>query len=97
LASDEQQRPGSTAAEDTAYTGPKVALLLRGEDGAVRSSQANLAVAITRRLRRAHALTLTFSTHKDKGDTLLVFDREGMPQEAYFGESAVFRDAFSAV
>lgn len=97
LTSEEQQGPGSTAAQDTAYTGPKVALLLRGEEGAVRSSQSNLAVAVTRRLRRAHALTLIFSTHKDKGDTLLVFDREGVPQEAYFGDTAVFRDAFSAV
>lgn len=78
-------------------TPPKIALLIRGEDGAVRSSQANLAAGIARHLRNAHILTFTYSTHQDKGDTLLVFDSVGSPLQANFLATTIFRDAFTAI
>lgn len=78
-------------------TPPKVALLLLAKDGAIRSNQSNLAAAISRRLRHTHALTFTYSTQKDKGDTLLVFDADGSPLRANFLATTIFRDAFSAI
>lgn len=78
-------------------TPPKVALLIRAEDGAVRSSQTNLATAVTRRVRHAHVLSLSYSTHKDKGDSLLLFDSTGQPLQASFLATTVFRDAFTAI
>jgi hypothetical protein len=78
-------------------TPPKIALLIRAEDGAVRSSQANLAAAIARHLSRLHVLTVTYSTHQDKGDSLVVFDNAGTPLQANFLASTVFRDAFNAI
>ena len=78
-------------------TPPKVALLIRAENGAVRSSQTNLAAAITKHVRHAHVLTLSYSTHQDKGDTLLVFDNAGVPQQANFLATSVFRDAYTAI
>lgn len=78
-------------------TPPKIALLMRASGAEVRSSQATLAAAITRRLRNTHSRTLTYSTHKDKGDTLLVFDSEGEPLRANFLSTTIFRDAFTAI
>lgn len=78
-------------------TPPRIALLLRAEEGAVRSAQANLAAAITRHLSRPHVLTFTYGTHQSKGDTLLAFDSLGVPLQAYFLSTSVFRDAFSAI
>jgi hypothetical protein len=78
-------------------TPPRIALLLRSEEGAVRSAQANLAAAITRHLSRPHVLTLTYGTHQGKGDTLLAFDSLGVPLQAYFLSTSVFRDAFAAI
>lgn len=78
-------------------TPPRIALLLRADNGAVRSNLANLATAITRHLSRAHVLTFTYSTHEGKGDTLLAFTGLGVPIQANFLATAVFRDAFSAI
>jgi hypothetical protein len=60
-------------------------------------SQSILAAAITRHLRRLHVLTLTYSTHQAKGDSLLVFDSTGVPLQANFLATLVFRDAFTTV
>ena len=78
-------------------TPPRVALLILSEDGTVRSSQANLAAAVTRRLPHVHVRTFTYGTHKDKGDSLLVFDQAGVALQASFVATAVFRDAFNAI
>lgn len=75
----------------------RIALLIRAESGAMRSGNANLAAAITRHIGHLHVLSLSYSTHQDKGDSLLAFDSNGTPLQAYFLPTAVFRDAFSAV
>jgi hypothetical protein len=78
-------------------TPPRVALLILSEDGTVRSSQANLAAAVTRRLPHVHVRTFTYGMHKDKGDSLLVFDQAGVALQASFLSTAVFRDGFNAI
>jgi hypothetical protein len=59
--------------------------------------QSILAAAITRHLRRLQVLTFLYSTHQGKGDSLLVFDSNGLPLQANFLATSVFRDAFSNI
>jgi hypothetical protein len=80
------------------HTLPKVALLIRADDGGLlHIRQSTLAAAITRHLRRLQVLTLLYSTHQAKGDSLLVFDGNGVPLQANFLATSVFRDAFSNI
>jgi len=75
----------------------RIVLLTLAQDGGVRSSQASLSSAITRRLRGAVNLTMVHSTHKDKPETLVTFDGSGEPIAAAVQESSVFRDRFTQI
>jgi hypothetical protein len=76
---------------------PRIALLIRGEEGTMRIGQSTLAAAITRHLRLLQVLTFVYSTHQGKGDSLLVFDSDGVPVQVNFLATSVFRDAFSNI
>jgi hypothetical protein len=60
----------------------------------MRISQSMLSAAVSRPLRRLQVLTLTYSTHKAKGDSLLVFDNTGVPLQANFLPTSVFKGCF---
>lgn len=102
----EQQHDGSTspttaqaseAAIHRRLKPPKVALLIRADNGILHISQLTLAAAISRHLRRLQVLMMVYSKHKDKGDSLLVFDSNGVPLQISFLATSMFRDAFSDV
>jgi hypothetical protein len=77
--------------------GSNVAVLVQGSNGLVRMHQLALATAIVKRLRRAHSISLQYSNHTDMGDSLVLFSRSGLPLEAAFAATSVFRDAFNKV
>jgi hypothetical protein len=74
-----------------------VAVLVQGSNGVVRMHQLALATAITKRLRRTHTISLQYSNHTDMGDSLVLFGRSGLPVEAAYAATSVFRDAFTQV
>lgn len=76
---------------------PTVALLLLTVDGAPGIGQTALAAAAARRLARHHLLTLAYSRNAAKANSLLVMNRQGVPLEAGFAETSIFRDAFNEV
>jgi hypothetical protein len=76
---------------------PRAAILVQGLDGVVHMQQLALATAVSKRLRRAHTLSLQYSNHAAMGDSLLLFNRAGVPIEAAFAATSVFRDAFTAI
>jgi hypothetical protein len=77
--------------------GSSVAVLVQGSNGLVCMHQLALATAITKRLRRAHTISLQYSNHTDMGDSIVLFSRAGLPVEAAFAATSVFRDAFTQV
>jgi hypothetical protein len=59
--------------------------------------QLNLATTISRHYRRVHLLNMQYNNYPDKGDTILLFNKVGMPVEVALASSAVFRDDFTHV
>lgn len=74
-----------------------VAVLIQGSEGRVGVQQMHLAALISRRLRLSHKLSLSYSSHSDKGDSVVLFDADGVPQQVATLATALFRDAFTAV